>query len=77
MRDAVHKTQTKAETMTITQQLDFIADAFAARETIPMSAAEKALELLDRAPKEALQMLVDRKVKFLWMPANRRLKEMA
>jgi hypothetical protein len=62
--------------MTISQQLDFIADTFASMETIPMNAAEKALDLLDRAPKEALEMLVARKVKFLWMPANRRLKEM-
>ncbi len=63
--------------MTIAQQLDFIAEAFAKRETIPMDAAEKALKLLDRAPKDALQMIVDRKVKFLWMPAMRRLREMA
>ena len=63
--------------MTISQQLDFIAKTFASAETIPMAAAEKALSLLDRAPKEALEMLVARKVKFLWMPAKLRLKKMS
>jgi hypothetical protein len=40
-----------------------------------MDVAEAALNLLDKAPTEALQMLVDRRVKFLWMPANRRIQE--
>ena len=62
--------------MTTEQQLDFIADTFAARETISMSAVEKALSLLDQAPQEALQMIVDRKIKFLWVPAKRRLDAM-
>jgi hypothetical protein len=69
-------TQRKQQ-MTISQQLDFIAEKFASVETIPLAAAEKALSLLDRAPKEALEMLVARKVKFLWMPAKLRLHEMS
>jgi hypothetical protein len=61
--------------MSIQQQLDAIANAFAAQQTIPFSVAEKALDLLDKAPREALEMIVERKVKFLWMPAKRRLQE--
>lgn len=37
--------------------------------------AERLLALLDRAPQEALQMLVDERVKFCWVPAARRLRE--
>jgi hypothetical protein len=41
-----------------------------------MHLAERALKLLDKAPKEALELIVARKIKFLWMPAKRRLQEM-
>ena len=63
--------------MTIAQQLDFIADKFSSVDSLPLNVAEAALRLLDKAPKEALQLIVDRKVKFLWIPANRRLKAMS
>lgn len=59
--------------MTTTQQLELIANEFSKVERISADHAEKLLALLDKAPNEALQMLVDRKVKFCWMPARRRL----
>ena len=34
--------------MTIQEKLDFIEKAFASLESIPVSAGEKALEILDR-----------------------------
>ena len=61
--------------MNIQQQLEMVAESLAKVERIPCNTAEKMLDLLDRANQEALQMLVDRKVKFLWMPAKRRLVE--
>jgi hypothetical protein len=61
--------------MTIKQQLEAIAEAFGAKQSISFDAAEKALDLLDNAPKEALELLVARRVAFLWMPAKRRLRE--
>ena len=69
------ETKTGDGKMTIQKQLEQLATIMQARETIPASAAEKFLDLLDKAPKEALEMLVSRKVKFLWMPAKRRLVE--
>ena len=62
--------------MTIQKQLEELAGILQACETVPMSFVEKSLNLLDKAPREALQMLVDRKVKFLWMPAKTRLAKM-
>jgi hypothetical protein len=62
--------------MTVAQQLNTIADILANRETVPMDFAQKSLALLDIAPKAALEMLVARKVKFLWLPAKRRLDAM-
>jgi hypothetical protein len=62
-------------TMTIKQQLEAIAEAFGAKQSISFDAAEKALDLLDKAPREALELLVARRVSFLWMPARRRLRE--
>jgi hypothetical protein len=61
--------------MTIKEQLEAIAQAFEVRQTISFDAAEKVLGLLDKAPKEALELLVARRVKFLWIPAKRRLVE--
>jgi hypothetical protein len=61
--------------MTITQQLEIIATTLSKVETISADNADRLLNLLDRAPQDALQMLVDRKVKFCWMPAKRRLAD--
>jgi hypothetical protein len=61
--------------MTIKQQLEAIAQAFESKQSLSCDAAEKVLDLLDKAPKEALELLVARRVKFLWMPARRRLRE--
>ena len=63
--------------MTIAQQLEIIASKFASVDSLPVDIAERALQLLDEAPKDALQLIVDRKVKFLWIPANRRLRAMS
>jgi hypothetical protein len=60
----------------LNQQIELIAKAFESRDRLPMHLAERALKLLDKAPKEALELIVARKIKFLWMPAKRRLQEM-
>lgn len=61
--------------MTIKQQLEMIAAKMENVQTISIEHASRLLSLLDHAPNDALQMLVDRKVKFMWMPARRRLQE--
>ena len=53
--------------------LESLAASMENRDRIPVESAEKFLALMDQADNEALQLLVDRKVKFLWMPARRRL----
>ncbi|MEO8270376.1 MAG: hypothetical protein ABI557_11700 [Aureliella sp.] len=62
--------------MSIDQQLDMIEAAFGDREVLTMANVKKAFAILDQAPAEALQKLVDRKVKFLWKPAQFRLNAM-
>ena len=60
------------QTEILVNQLESI---FAQVQTISTDHAERLLNLLDKAPDEALQILVDRKIKFCWMPAQRRLNE--
>lgn len=64
--------KTSKQTEILVNQLESI---FAQVQTISTDHAERLLNLLDKAPNEALQILVDRKIKFCWMPAQRRLNE--
>lgn len=52
-----------------------IESIFGKVERISADHADRLLTLLDKAPDEALQIIVDRKIKFCWMPAQRRLND--
>lgn len=44
-------------------------------DRIPMDAANKLIDLLDRAPKDALIIMVRERINFMYWPARRRLAE--
>lgn len=53
--------------------IEEIAKVMGSLETIPVDKVDAMLRLLDEAPDEALQMIVDRRIPFVWAPAKRRL----
>ena len=57
------------------QMVQQLKTLFASVNSVSADHAEKLLALLDRAPQDALQMLVDERVKFCWIPAARRFRE--
>lgn len=62
--------------MTIEEKLEAIAKAFNGRDTIPSHMADGLLDILDEAPSEALEMIVDKNIKFLAPLARRRLADL-
>lgn len=50
-----------------------LAAAYATLKTVPFHKADEMLAVLDKAPDDALKLIVEHKVKFLWGPARRRL----
>jgi hypothetical protein len=62
---------------TMITQLEQLADEFGAMDTIPVGHADKLIAIMDKAPREALEMLAERNVKFLAPLARIRLERMA
>jgi hypothetical protein len=60
---------------TVIAQIKTLKAALGNLQTIPFSKADELLEIIDRAPEEALIEMVRERIKFLWMPASRRLRE--
>ncbi len=61
----------KAITTRITALVSQCETMFGRLETIPLSAADKLIALLERAPDEALTIIVERRIKFCWPIAVR------
>ena len=55
-------------------KIEQLKAAFAKRDRIPVDAAVELTALLDKAPEDALVILVRERVKFCWMPALTRLQ---
>ncbi len=58
---------------TITRQLVTLKTEFGKVDRIPDGYETKLLDLLDRAPRAALEMIVGARIDFCWMPAANRL----
>lgn len=59
-------------TLVMVNQIEAI---FGKMETFPMSGYDRLVALLNKANNEALQLAVDRKIKFVWSIASRILGE--
>lgn len=61
--------------MGVEEMVKLIAEKFGAADRISLPHTERLLKLLDAAPEEALVLLVKNRVKFVRVPAGRRLIE--
>jgi len=57
----------------VQEMVGTLKEQFDGVERVSFEAANKLLDILDEAPREALEILVKERVKFCWRPAMLRL----